>query len=417
MSSKSIAFGKFVRKHITNHKSFSRWMRAGIGLESSRRWLVANLKPSYTRWVDYITTKTISEALKGEKVAWVNLFFPGEILATFGLKTVSAEGLSGTLSSMHLDDIAIQKAESIGINRSLCTFHRASVGASEMNLFPAPIAVFTTNILCDGNLPTFAFHANCRKRPFFVIDVPKHISKESEEYLVKQIEDMIAELESLFKSSFDYKYFKKLISTEQETLQILRDAYRKLSHNPLRMKLYQHVNALYSLHLRGYSSEFNKAVKVLSKQLDREQEQPRKRILWLHLVPYYDSELYNIFSPSSDIAVVTSELEWDSLEVDLDPEHPVRSVARKLLMNPEIGPLERRIKFVTQLARDFSVDGVIHFNHWGCKQSSGAVGLIKRRFEELRIPFLSLDGDCVDHTSSSIGQYKTRVEAFLEMIG
>jgi len=86
-------------------------------------------------------------------------------------------------------------------------------------------------------------------------------------------------------------------------------------------------------------------------------------------------------------------------------------------MNPEIGPLERRIKFVTQLARDFSVDAVIHFNHWGCKQSSGAVGLIKRRFEELRIPFLSLDGDCVDHTSSSIGQYKTRVEAFLEMIG
>ena len=63
------------------------------------------------------------------------------------------------------------------------------------------------------------------------------------------------------------------------------------------------------------------------------------------------------------------------------------------------------------------VDGVIHFSHWGCRQSNGGVRLIKDTVMEYGIPFLNLDGDCIDERNYSKGQYLTRLEGFMEIIG
>ncbi|KUK22428.1 MAG: 2-hydroxyglutaryl-CoA dehydratase D-component [Thermotoga petrophila] len=200
---------------------------------------------------------------------------------------------------------------------------------------------------------------------------------------------------------------------EKEALDIMREAYHKLCIRPLPMELYQHVNALYSFHIAP-KHYILKAAKSLIKY-DKPPEN-NKKILWLHLAPYYDNELYKIFCRTSKTIVATSEFEWDWLYWQVDPVHPFQSLAKKLMLNPEIGPVEKRIDFVSKLALDFKVDGVIHFNHWGCKQSWGSIHLIKENFEKLGIPFLAIDGDCVDHSNQSSAQFKTRIEAFLEMI-
>ena len=62
-------------------------------------------------------------------------------------------------------------------------------------------------------------------------------------------------------------------------------------------------------------------------------------------------------------------------------------------------------------------DAVIHFCHWGCKQSSGGVMLLKvKKCRKCGIPMLVLDGDGMDRRNSHDGQIRTRLEAFLEMI-
>jgi len=75
-----------------------------------------------------------------------------------------------------------------------------------------------------------------------------------------------------------------------------------------------------------------------------------------------------------------------------------------------------RGNFCLNLARNFGVDGVIHFSHWGCRQSAGGVSYLKKVFEEEDISFLELTGDCVDHASQGAGQLRTRTEAFLEIM-
>ena len=100
----------------------------------------------------------------------------------------------------------------------------------------------------------------------------------------------------------------------------------------------------------------------------------------------------------------------------LDAAHPLEALAKKMILNIYNGPYERKVEMVRHLVREFQSDAVIHFCHWGCKQSSGGVMLLKEAMREENVPMLILDGDALDRRNSHDGQIKTRLQAFLELI-
>mgnify|MGYP000237770147 FL=1 len=100
----------------------------------------------------------------------------------------------------------------------------------------------------------------------------------------------------------------------------------------------------------------------------------------------------------------------------LDTEHPLEALADKMIHNVYNGPYERKAALVSELAQDLLSDGVINFCHWGCKQSSGGVMLLKEELDKKDIPLLILDGDGMDRRNSHDGQIRTRFEAFLEVL-
>jgi benzoyl-CoA reductase/2-hydroxyglutaryl-CoA dehydratase subunit BcrC/BadD/HgdB len=100
----------------------------------------------------------------------------------------------------------------------------------------------------------------------------------------------------------------------------------------------------------------------------------------------------------------------------LDPAHPLESLARKMLDNIYNGPYERKTEKIAELVKMMESDAVIHFCHWGCKQSSGGAMLLREKMQEAGIPMLILDGDAMDRRNSHDGQIRTRLEAFLEML-
>ncbi|AEH51513.1 2-hydroxyacyl-CoA dehydratase subunit D [Pseudothermotoga thermarum] len=414
MSKRSVAFGKLLRKYIYNPSKARRILKTGLSAEFLRRKTVAVLKNDFSSWMDYCALQVVQKAIFGKNVVWVNLLFPVEILLAFDLHPVSAEGLAGAFASMLLEDVAISKAESMGIARNMCTFHRTSLGINLLGIFPKPLFVATTNVLCDGNIPTFYTHSRLFNIKFFLLDIPRKELPSNKDYVTKQLEDFIVEIEKLLNKKFDMKKLKIILEIEKETHDILREVYQKFCEEPIKMKLYQHVNIMYSLHVNP-SLVTLKAARSLLKGYPT-YKNVEKRLLWLYLTPYYDNELYEIFGEKSKFAVVTSELEWDWLDWKIDTSRPLETLADKLLKNYQTGSLERRLQLIKKLALDFKVDGVIQFNHWGCKQSSGSVSLIKEELGKIGIPFLSLDGDCVDHNNQSAAQYKTKVNAFLEMI-
>ena len=135
----------------------------------------------------------------------------------------------------------------------------------------------------------------------------------------------------------------------------------------------------------------------------------------MHLMPYYQETLKGYFNYQEKYYLKACEMNLDYME-ELDTAHPLNALARKMLNNLYNGPYERKIKRVAELVEELPADAVIHFCHWGCKQSSGGVMLLKEELDRQNIPLLVLDGDGMDRRNSHDGQIRTRFEAFLEVL-
>jgi benzoyl-CoA reductase/2-hydroxyglutaryl-CoA dehydratase subunit BcrC/BadD/HgdB len=83
---------------------------------------------------------------------------------------------------------------------------------------------------------------------------------------------------------------------------------------------------------------------------------------------------------------------------------------------PSNGPIARRLQGILDGVARYGCDGVIHHSHWGCRQSAGAVRVIRDRLRREGIPLLDLDGDCLDPTNVQPGPLRTRMEAFIETL-
>lgn len=99
-----------------------------------------------------------------------------------------------------------------------------------------------------------------------------------------------------------------------------------------------------------------------------------------------------------------------------DPARPLESLAEKILSNIWTGPLERRIEAVENMVKDYHIDEVVHFSHWGCRQSCGGASVIGDRLKQKGIPYMILYGDGADPDNYSPAQTRTRLQAMMEML-
>ena len=91
-------------------------------------------------------------------------------------------------------------------------------------------------------------------------------------------------------------------------------------------------------------------------------------------------------------------------------------MAHRALSIPMTGSAKHRIEHIRQAIEDYQVQGVINPCHWGCRQGTGERGLIAEGLRKIGVPVLNLEVDCVDPRNFSLGQLKTRIQAFLEAL-
>jgi len=76
-------------------------------------------------------------------------------------------------------------------------------------------------------------------------------------------------------------------------------------------------------------------------------------------------------------------------------------------------PNDERIVDIRTLARDWAVDGVVHYSLQFCHTFANEAGKVEKALARENIPLLRIE---TDYSDEDIGQLKTRVDAFLEMI-
>lgn len=292
----------------------------------------------------------VADSLSHEgSYVWGNIFAPCEILQCFDKRTLSIECLSCYFSGYHLEDYFIDCAQNAGLAPTLCSYHKTFTGAVESGILKAPEYAVTTSLSCDGNLNTFRYLEKKIGVPFTFLDVPYDCDPESVDYLADQLREMTKSLEK------EHYYPGEIIS-----------------------QLY----LMMGTHLLMGTEEFRNLVNFMVKDIQTYPRFEGKRILWVHLLPFYQETLRSYFNGSRRYQVIASDIVLDYAN-ELDASDPFRALAVKTIRNIYNGSYAYKAEALGQFAREVDADAVIHFCHWGCKQASGGSALLKEKMKEM----------------------------------
>lgn len=346
----------------------------------------------------------------------VSIFTPCEIIHEAGLYPYNVEAFSSYLAGSMAEQEFLHYAESEGIAETLCSYHKVFIGAADKGILPKPKFIVYTNLVCDANLLTFRRLSERFNVPSFFIDVPFQQNNESVCYVAEQLREL---------TSFIEKHTAKKIDNEKLSMR-LRCAKRTLDnyaeYQKMRAEKYVPTDLVSPMYaamtnniLLGTESE-EKYTQILLENLNTSPSAKGKRIYWMHTIPFWSDTIKEHLSLNEKAQIVGCELA-QVFDMNFNPDKPYEAMAKRLVYHAMNGGASSRIENGIRHARETKADGVIWFNHWGCKSTLGTAQLAKKRFEEQGIPLLILDGDGCNRSHGGEGQTSTRIGAFLEMLG
>ena len=345
----------------------------------------------------------------------VSIFTPCEMVQEAGLHPYNVEGFSCYLSASFAGGICTRKAERDGISDTLCSYHKTFVGAAMNGLLPKPRCILYTSLACDANLLTFPKLAAYYQVPSFCIDVPADASEDAVAYVRDELVGARRFLEETTGRSIEEDALKARVKRSRESLlayeQVQRDRADRFVPADLVTPLYSAMTANILLG----TPEEERYVHMLQEDLRSALPKRGKHIYWMHTIPFWSDAVKKYFLFQDSAQIVACELA-KVCSPDFDTDDPMLGMAQRLVRNAINGPAERRIANGIRHARDARADGVIWFNHWGCRHTLGISRLAKQAFEDAGFPTLLLDGDGCDRAHGGEGQTSTRIGAFLEML-
>jgi benzoyl-CoA reductase/2-hydroxyglutaryl-CoA dehydratase subunit BcrC/BadD/HgdB len=351
-----------------------------------------------------------------EKSVITNVFFPCELLHAMDVYPLFMEGIAASMAGSHTEKKFIENAEKIGIPETYCTFHKIFLGGVDNGFFPRTKIVATTSLACDANVNSFRYIAQHEDVEGFVIDVPYDYSEESLLYLEQQLKEFKVLLEKTFGRKLDEKKLKEVIERENETIRLQKEFLKKLAQSSYPNVVGAEMGKIFITTVGMGTKEALEYYQDLIEDIDKYPKlENKKRILWVNLLPFTERSIQENLDFNEDIQLLGCDINLIPGE-ELDSSNPYRALAKKLINHFINGSYTRRIARIKELAKELQVDGVINMCQWGCKQSAGGAILLKKEFEKMDLPFLSLDGDTADKKNNGEGQLRTRLEAFLEIL-
>jgi len=386
------------------------------------RHKVPSVRTLESKYLDYY-----QEGLTPDKSVWASIFVPTEILYAFELSPLCLEGLSALFASMGIANNFLGRHGTHFVPNTMCNFHRLAIDIGSSGILPGPRFVIASSALCDGNIKTFRHLAEKKGVPFFFLDIPQNDDKAGIAYVISQLQELIANIETLTGKTLDQHKLNVAAQNVLITGRLMEKIYRLrclLSRNVYYG--HQMINFMLPLAAMSGSARLIKICRAIIADLDdgniynsafpKDISTETIKIVWAHIAPVFQ---YNEVWPFIDDGVrakVYLEECTGYLDGGIKSADPLEIIARRLINTPGNGPLTRRLNNLEKIYNDSAADGIVHFSHWGCHQASGATPLLQKHFAKLGIPFLNINGDCVDAASCGLEQHKTRYSAFLESL-
>ncbi|MBF0101280.1 MAG: 2-hydroxyacyl-CoA dehydratase [Desulfobacterales bacterium] len=356
-----------------------------------------------------------------DKVAWCGITAPFDVLNAMGMTSCFVEFIGAMLASTGVVGSFIDETDQIGYSSDSCSYHRAVTGATMKGLMPVPELLIGTTSPCSGGLAVLENIASHFNKQLFVLHIPQDESISNIQFLANQIREMVNFIRHITGISLDMDRLRLAVEHTNKTRELMVAVYdfakqvpspttnKELSNFGIVMALFLGTEA--AVHIaKSYYDEFEKRVKSNSGKSNE-----KIRLMWIQNRIQFKHPLESLLADEYKACIVVDELNDITWE-PIDPNTIFEDIARRSISIPFNGTIQNRVKHLQKLAQEYKIDGAINPCNWGCRQGTGARGLIEDGLKEIGVPVLNLEVDCIDSRKFTEGQLKTRIEAFIEMI-
>ena len=355
-------------------------------------------------------------------VAWCGVAVPFDLLNAMGITSCFVEFVGAVLAATGMADPFLEEAEQAGFVGDTCGYHRSVIGAARKKIMPEPDFLIATTCPCSGGIAVMENLANLFNKELFVLNVPQKNSEQGVSYLADQIRGMVEFVARQTGQPLEKDKLLEAIEYTNRTRKIMDDLYQLAKNvpSPTDGRLLANFGLVMPLFLgtaeaveiaQAFKDEFMTRIDKGIPGVPNE----KLRLLWIQNRVQFNNPLVEMLEKEYQANIVSDELNdiyWDP--IDLDDPYP--GLARRAIAIPLNGNIQGRVKHLHKLARAYRLDGAINPCHWGCRQGTGARGLISDGLKEIGVPVLNLEVDCVDKRNFAEGQMRTRIEAFVEML-
>lgn len=355
-------------------------------------------------------------------LAWCGVCAPFDLLSAMGITSCFVEFVGGMLSSSGQAGPFLEASEQAGFLADGCGWQRTVIGATVGGFMPKPDLAIATNNPCASGLATVEHLARTFGSPLFVLNIPPDDSEENVRFLAQQLRAMAQFVTEHTGRVLDHERLRSAMEKTNQAravaVEVLELARRVPS--PANSTDLKNFGILLPLFLgtqtavdiaQAYRDEFA----ARSERGESGVPNERFRLMWLQESIQFKHPLIRMLAEEYRAAIVVEELN-DIYWEPIDPDEPYVGLARRTLAFPFNGAADRRLQRITNLARSYRVHGAINPCHWGCRQGTGARGLVEAHLRELDLPLVNLEVDCADSRNFSEGQVRTRLEAFMEVL-
>ncbi len=365
----------------------------------------------------------ILEHAKKEGVKVVGMYCaysPKELIIAAGALPV---GLCGTRQE------PIPAAEKI-LPRNLCPLIKSSFGFAATDT--CPYFRFSDFIIaettCDGKKKMYELLA--QYKPVHVMHLPQGAEHpEALNWWLKEVRLLKERLEESLGVSIGSEDLRAAIKLANRERQALRRLYKLNGHDPAPLT---GLNMLTAVYLKSFNVDYEEGIGLVHQLADEVEELIRQglspfqpgapRILLTGCPVGIGSEkVVRIIEECGGSVVCFENCSGvKSLEFLVDEDEqkdPLEAIAERYLKIPCscLSPNTGRLELIAGLVEEYRVNGVVDLTWQACHTYNVEGELVRRAVKErFGLPYLQLE---TDYSNSDLQQLKTRVSAFLEMLG
>ncbi len=367
----------------------------------------------FTEISETLSNKEINKwKAEGGKVAgYFCASFPEELLAAAGLLTfrMRATGSDNT----ELSDSCFSSLN--------CAFPRHAFNLALKGDFDFLDGLVTANS-CDTIRRTYDHWKKKVNTPFVeIVSMPKKAGPSQVKWFTEELSLLKDKLENHFSVEITDEKLRETIQLHNHTRKLQRSLYevRKETHPPISGADALAVTvACTAMPKETYNQMLEKLLEDLGKVEKKKDYKTRLMILGGEL----DNPGFIKIIEDQGALVVTDSLCFGSRmfweDIDETIENPIEALSQYYIADrpscPRVfGRYEERIGFIKEMVEAFEIDGVIFEKQAFCDSWGIELFSINNDFKEWNVPLLVIEREYV---LSSVGQLKTRVQAFLETI-